>query len=65
MKTHSITVTVTAPNRLDEDAVASIIHRLIWIGKEDAERTFNQGEADDLQPALDAMSLHLKFGDKP
>ena len=60
MKTHTVTATVTAPNRLSADAVASIIERLIWIGKEDAEMTVKNGEGE-LDAARNAMSLHLKF----
>ena len=64
MKTHTITITVTAPNRLSASQVASHIERLIWIGKEDAARTLGTGEGD-LKGARDAMSLHLKFGGTP
>lgn len=63
MKTHIITVTVTAPNRITGEEVAKIVERLIWIGKEDAALTLKRREVYDLQPAQDAMSLCLKFGD--
>lgn len=52
------TVTVTAPDRVTD--VASIIERLIWIGKEDAEMTVKDG-AGDLEAAHEAMSLHIKI----
>lgn len=65
MKTHNITVTVTAPNRITGEEVAKIVERLIWIGKEDAALTLNNGRLGegDLKGARDAMSLCLKFGD--
>lgn len=65
MKTHIITVTVTAPNRITGEEVAKIVERLIWIGKEDAALTLNNGRLGegDLKGARDAMSLCLKFGD--
>lgn len=61
MKTHIVTVTVTAPNRLTAKQVQRHVERMFWIGKEDAAETLNNGEGD-LDEAKDAMSLHLKFG---
>lgn len=63
MNTHIITIKVTAPNRLSHDEVSSIVERLIWIGKEDAEATVKNGEGQ-LDEARDAMSLHFKFGEQ-
>lgn len=64
MKTHLVTITVTAPNRLTADQVACHIERMIWIGKQDAADTIKNGEGQ-LDEARDAMSLHLKFGSTP
>lgn len=62
MKKHVITITVTAPNRITASDVQGHIERMIWIGKEDAEKTVKSGEGY-LTEARDAMSLHLKFGE--
>jgi hypothetical protein len=61
MKTHIVTVTVTAPNRLTADQVQGIVERLFWIGKQDAADTLNNGEGQ-LDEARDALSLCVKFG---
>ena len=60
MKSHTITLKVTAPNRLSEQEVRNHLMKLIFIGKHDAEETLNQGEGD-ITGAKDAMSLHIKL----
>lgn len=60
MKTHTITLTVTAPNRLTGDDVSSIVQRLFWIGKQDAADTLDNGDGQ-LKEARDAMSLCVKW----
>lgn len=59
MKTHNITLTIVAPNRLSGDDVAKIVTHLLWIGKEDAENAVKNGEGQ-VDEARDAKSLHLK-----
>lgn len=65
MKTHTVTLTVTAPNRLTANQVQGIVERLFWIGKQDAANALDNGEEDHLDEARDAMSLCVKFGSPP
>jgi hypothetical protein len=59
MKTHTVTLTLIAPNHVTD--VAGIVERLFWIGKEDAETSIADPEDEDRRQEIkDAMSLHLK-----
>lgn len=60
MKAHTITLKITAPNRLSEQEVRNHLMSLIFIGKHDAEETLDEGEGD-IAGAKDAMSLCIKL----
>lgn len=60
MKSHTITLKVTAPNRLSEQEVRNHLMKLIFIGKHDAAETLSRVEGD-LPGAKDAMSLCIKL----
>lgn len=59
MRTHTITITLVAPNRITSEQAADFVTRLVEIGKEDAAATLDDGEGD-LREAKDALSLRFK-----
>ncbi|MGK2884348.1 MAG: hypothetical protein ACSLE8_06165 [Rhodococcus sp. (in: high G+C Gram-positive bacteria)] len=58
MRTHTITITVSAPNHLSAEDVRDMVKRLVDIGVEDAQDTLD--DDPDSVDAKDAVSLKFK-----